>query len=214
VPRDIEVHTPREKKEDLMPTPRKLLAILAVAWLAACTSQKEPAEQTTASIEASLEEIRADAQQYAAEQLQAADASVNRLKGHLARQDYSAVMQTAPSVRAELAALRTTVTEGKANAESVAAAAQQEWDELNAAVPPLVEKLQARVDQLARTRKYPKGMDKAAYEAARSGFEGLKAEWTEATAEFAAGEAASAVRKARNAKVKAEELIDQLEVPA
>jgi hypothetical protein len=197
-----------------MTIPRKLLAVAAVAWLAACTSQKEPAEQTAASIEASLEEIRADAQQYAAEQLQAADASVNRLKDQLARQDYSAVMQTAPSVRAELTALRTTVAEGKANAEAVAAAAQQEWDELNAAVPPLVEKLQARVDQLAKTRKYPKGMDKAAYEAARNGFEGLKTEWTEATAEFASGDAASAVRKARNAKVKAEELINQLEVQA
>jgi hypothetical protein len=197
-----------------MRIPRKLLAVAAVALLAACTSQKEPAEKTAASIEASLNEVRADAQQYAAEQLQAAEASVNRLKEQLARQDYSAVMQTAPSVRAELAALRTTVTEGKANAEAVAAAAQQEWDELNAAVPPLVEKLQARVDQLAKTRKYPKGMDKPAFEAARSGFEGLKAEWTEATAEFASGEAASAVRKARNAKTRAEELITQLEVQA
>jgi hypothetical protein len=191
---------------------RKILALAALALLAACTSQKEPAEQTAANIEASLNEIRTDAQQYAAEQLQAAEASVNRLKGQLAKQDYSAVMQTAPAVRAELGALRTAVTEAKANAEAVAAAAQQEWDELNAAVPPLVEKLQARVDQLAKSRKYPKGMDKAAFESARNGFEGLKTEWSEASAEFASGEAASAVRKARNAKAKAEELINVLEV--
>jgi hypothetical protein len=192
----------------------KILAVAAVALLAACTSQKEPAEQAAASIEASLNEIRADAQQYAADQLQAADASVNRLKEQLARQDYSAVMQTAPAVRAELSALRTTVTDAKANAESVAAAAQQEWDDLNAAVPPLVEKLQARVDQLTKTRKYPKGMDKTAFEAAKTGFEGLKTEWTEASSEFASGEAASAVRKARNAKAKAEELMTRLEVQA
>ena len=193
---------------------RKLLAVAAVALLAACTSQKEPAEQTTASIEAGLNEIRADAQQYAAEQLQAADASVNRLKEHLARQDYSAVMQMAPAIRAELAALRTTVTEARADAESVAAAAQQEWDDLSAAVPPLVEKLQARVDQLSKTRKYPKGMDKAGFEAARSGFETLKTEWNEASAEFTSGQAASAVRKARSAKARAEELVNQLEVQA
>jgi hypothetical protein len=197
-----------------MPIFRKILAVAAVALLAACTSQKEPAEQAAANIEASLNEIRTDAQQYAAEQLQAADASVNRLKEQLASQDYSAVMQTAPAVRAELAALRTTVTEAKANAEAVAAAAQQEWNELSAAVPPLVEKLQARVDQLTRSRKYPKGMDKTAFEAAKSGFETLKTEWTEASAEFTSGEAASAVRKARNAKAKAEELINQLEVQA
>ena len=193
---------------------RRILATAAIALLAACSSQKEPAEQAVASIEAALNEVRTDAQQFAAEQLQAADASVNRLKEQLAKQDYSAVMQTAPSVRAELAALRTTVTEGKANAEAVAAAAQQEWNDLTAAVPPLVEKLQARVDQLTKTRKYPKGMDKAAFEAARTGFETLKTEWTEASAEFTSGEAASAVRKARNAKAKAEELIAQLEVQA
>jgi hypothetical protein len=189
-----------------------LVALTAVCVFAACTSQKEPAEQAAASIEASLNELRGDAQQFAAEQLQTAEASVNRLKAHLAKQDYSAVMQTAPSVRAELAALQTTVADAKANAEAVAAAAQAEWNELSAAVPPLVDKLQARVDQLSKSRKYPKGMDKSAFDAAKAGFETLKTEWTEAGAEFASGEAASAVRKARNAKVKAEELANQLEV--
>ena len=48
------------------------------------------------------------------------------------------------------------------------AAAQSEWNELTASVPPMVEKLQARVDQLSKTRKYPKGMDKAAFEAAKT----------------------------------------------
>jgi hypothetical protein len=194
-----------------MRVPRMIIA-LAVVMLAACGSQKEPAEQAVASIESSLNEVRTDAQQYAGEQLQAAETSVARLKEHLAKQDYSAVMQLAPSVRAELAGLRGTVTEGKANAEAVAAAAQSEWDELTASVPPLVDKLQSRVDQLTKTRKYPQGMDKAAFDAAKAGFESLKTEWTEASSEFASGEAASAVRKARNAKAKAEELINQLEV--
>ena len=78
----------------------------------------------------------------------------------------------------------------------------------------MVEKLQARVDQLSKTHKYPKGMDKAAFEAAKTGFESLKTEWTEAGSEFTSGQAANAVRKARSAKAKAEELIQQLEVPA
>jgi hypothetical protein len=189
-----------------------MIALTAAVVLAACTSQKEPAEQATASIEASLNEIRGDAQQYAAEQLQTAEASVNRLKAHLAKQDYSAVMQTAPSVRAELTALQTTVADAKADAEAVAAAAQSEWNELSAAVPPLVDKLQARIDQLGKSRKYPKGMDKSAFDAAKAGFETLKTDWTQAGTDFASGEAASAVRKARSAKAKAEELAIQLEI--
>lgn len=189
-----------------------VLAAAAVLLLAACGSQKEPAEQTVAALENALNEVRADAQQYAPENLQAAQDSVSRLREHLANQDYSGVLQLAPAVRAELAELRTSVTEGRANAEAVAAAAQSEWEELSASVQPLVDKLQARVDQIDKTRRYPKGMNRAAFEAAKNGVEALKTQWSEASAEFSSGEAASAVRKARQAKSKAEELVNQLEV--
>ena len=100
----------------------------------------------------------------------------------------------------------------KSDAEATLAAAQSEWNDLSASVPPMVEKLQAKVDQLGKSHKFPKGMDKAGFEAAKTGFESLKTEWTEAGSEFASGQAANAVRKARNAKSKAEDLLHQLEV--
>ena len=118
----------------------------------------------------------------------------------------------APSVASEVAALKDQVATAKADAEATLAAAQTEWNDLTASVPPLVEKLQARVDQLSKSRKYPKGMDKAGFDSAKANFESLKTEWTEAGSEFASGQAASAVRKARSAKAKAEELINTLEV--
>jgi hypothetical protein len=55
-------------------------------------------------------------------------------------------------------------------------------------------------------------MDTAAFDSAKANFESLTTEWTEAGSEFASGQAASAVRKARSAKAKAEELINALEV--
>jgi len=193
-----------------MKTPITILALALV--LLACTSQKEPAENAVAKVEASLTEVRTDAQQYAADKLQAVDESVKKLKDALANQNYRVVISAAPSVAAEVEDLKTAITQGKAEAEATLAAAQTEWNDLSASVPPLVEKLQARVDQLTKSRKYPKGMDKAAFEAAKSGFETLKTEWTEAGTEFASGQAANAVRKARNAKARAEELINALEV--
>ena len=197
-----------------MRMPAIIFTLAAAAMLAACTSQKDPAEKAVAKIEASLNEIRSDAQVYAADQLLATETSVDRLKANLAKQDYSAVVVGAPSVTSEVAALKETVTQAKADAEATSAAAQAEWSDLSAQVPTLVEKLQARVDQLSKSRKYPKGMDKAAFDAARESFEALKTEWTEASGEFASGEAASAVRKARGARSKAEELITLLEVQA
>jgi len=195
-----------------MRMPVMIITLAAAAMLAACTSQKDPAEKAVAKIEASLNEVRNDAQVYAADQLLATETSVDRLKANLAKQDYSAVVVGAPSVSSEVSALKEAVTEAKANAEANNAAAQAEWSELSAKVPTLVEKLQARVDQLNKTRKYPKGMDKAAFDAAKEGFESLKTEWTEASGEYASGEAAGAVRKARSAKSKAEELVTLLEV--
>jgi hypothetical protein len=192
---------------------RTILALTAVV-LMACTSQKEPAENALAKVEASLNEVRADAEQYAAEELKAADQSIANLKSRLANKEYRLVVIESSGVATRIDALKTTIAEAKANAEATLAAAQTEWNDLSASVPPLVEKLQARVDQLTRTRRYPKGMDKAAFEAAKSGFETLKTEWSEAGNEFAAGQAANAVRKARNAKARAEELMNTLEVQA
>jgi hypothetical protein len=192
----------------------RLIALAAAALLAACANQKEPAEQAVARVEASLGEIRTDAQQYAADELKNIDDSVNRLKANLARQDYGAVVMGAPSVASEVEALKQRVATAKADTEATMAAAQTEWNELTASVPPLVEKLQTRVDQLSKSRKFPKGMDKAGFDAAKANFETLKTEWTEAGSEFASGQAANAVRKARSAKAKAEELINTLEVKA
>ena len=190
----------------------RIIALAAAAILAACANQKEPAEQAVAKIDASLNEIRGVAQQYAADQLQAVDTSVTRLKDNLAKKDYRAVVVGAPSVQSEVDALKEQVATAKADAEATLAAAQTEWNDLTASVPPMVEKLQARVDQLSKTRRYPKGMDKAGFDSAKANFESLKNEWTEAGSEFASGQAASAVRKARSAKAKAEELITALEV--
>jgi DNA repair exonuclease SbcCD ATPase subunit len=192
---------------------RGLLLALVAVILAACTSQREPAENAVARVVAALDEIRPDAQNYASEQLQAVESSVKRLKANLDKKDYSSVVQGAPSVASEVEALKTTVAQAKADAEANLAAAQSEWTDLSASVPPLVEKLQARVDQLTKSRKYPKGMDKAAFDTAKAGFESLKTEWTDATADFDSGHPADAVRKARAAKSKAQDLASQLEVP-
>jgi hypothetical protein len=190
-----------------------LFAVLAAASLvlAACTNQKEPAEQTFAKIESSLAEFHADAERYASEELKDVDADVANMRKNLAKQDYGAVIMAAPSVSSSIAALKETVAQRKADAEQMIAAAQTEWADLSANVPKAVETLQARVDQLSKTRKLPKGLDKAGFDAAKTDFENLKTEWTQASAEFAEGKVADAVRKARAIKAQSDELLTKLD---
>ena len=192
----------------------KLFAMLAAASLAlaACSNQKEPAERAFAKVQSSLAEFHADAEKYASEELKDVDADVAGMKKNLDSQDYGQVVMSAPSVSASINTLKQTVEQRKADAEQMLAAAQTEWNDLNASVPKAVESLQAKVDQLAKSRKLPKGMDKAAFDAAKTDFENMKNDWTQASSDFAAGKVAEAVRKARAIKARGDELMTKLEV--
>jgi DNA repair exonuclease SbcCD ATPase subunit len=191
-----------------MRTTNILAALLAVA-LTACANQKEPAEKAVAQVEASLTQFRTDAEQYAADELKGVDESIARLKEELGNKNYKAVVIQTPTVASTVSALKDTVARKKAEAEEMMAAAQAEWTELSASVPDLVNKLQARVDSLNKSRRTPKGLDKAQFEAAKQDFENLKSSWAEAGAEFGSGMAADAVRRARAAKAKGEELMQK-----
>jgi hypothetical protein len=106
--------------------------------------------------------------------------------------------------------LKDTVAKAKIDAEAVAVAAQAEWGELSTSVPQMVEAIQSRVDTLSKSRKLPKDMDKATFETIKTDFESVKAEWTSAGSQFASGAAADAVRTARAAKSKGEEILVKL----
>jgi ActR/RegA family two-component response regulator len=178
--------------------------------LAACANQKEPAEKAVAQVESSLAEFKADAEKYAAEDLKGVDDSVNKLKKNLANKDYSAVVIGAPGVASAVKALKTTVEAKKAEVEATIAEAQSEWTDLSAKMPQMVEAIQSRVDTLTKSRKLPKDLDKATFDTVKTDFETLKTEWTEASSQFASGAAAEAVRKARSAKAKGEEILTKL----
>ncbi len=189
---------------------RFLAAMAAVLLVLACANQKEPAERAVAQVEASLSQFRSDAEQYAADELKGVDESIARLKGELASKNYKAVVMQTPNVASTVAALKESVARKKAEAADMLAAAQQEWAELSTHVPEMVSKLQAKVDSLARSRRFPKGLDKAGFEAAKADFEAMKSTWAEATAEFSSGMATNGVRGARIVKAKDGELVEKL----
>ena len=186
---------------------KMFVALTATALaLAACANHKEPAEKAIAQVESALAEIRADAEKYAPEDLKGLDESIATLKRGFGNKRYSEVLTAQPSVASAVTALKETIAKAKADSEEILAAAQAEWTELNASVPPLVDAIQGRVDTLTKSRKLPKDVDKATFETIKTDFETVKSDWTAATREYAAGAAADAVRKARAAKSKAEEI--------
>jgi len=186
---------------------KMFVALTATALaLAACANHKEPAEKAIAQVESALAEIRADAEKYAPEDLKGLDESIATLKRGFGNKRYSEVLTAQPSVASAVTALKETIAKAKADSEEILAAAQAEWTELNASVPPLVDAIQGRVDTLTKSRKLPKDVDKPTFETIKTDFETVKTDWTSATQEFTAGAAADAVRKGRAARAKAEEI--------
>lgn len=80
-----------------------------------------------------------------------------------------------------------------------------EWATLSADVPQMVTAISSRVDVLSKSRKPP-----ASYHQARTGLDGLKSLWGEATAAASAGNFEEAVNKARTVQRQGKEVMGLL----
>jgi len=185
--------------------------VLAMALIiAGCAGQKEPATQAVAEIETSLNSLRADAEQYAAEELQQADSALASLKDSLAGKDYKAVVAAAPAVSGQVSALRQTIDTKRSEMEAAVAAAKEQWTALSADIPNMVSAIQSRVDTLGKSRSLPRNVSSANFQSAKDGLEFIKSTWAQATADFDAGNAVDAVSKAQAVKDRGTEVLSLL----
>lgn len=181
------------------------LPLVAGALVLTGCSEREPATQVVTQAETALEGLRANAAQFAPEELKAPEASLAAMKANLADKEYGAVLKDVPKFNEEVKVLQGAVVTN----QTLAAAASTEWETLNAEVPKTVEALQVRVDALKGT-KLPKEISKATFEMAKSELETMKTTWAEATAAATAGNTQEAADKGRAVQAKGEELKNQL----
>ena len=181
------------------------LPLVADALLLTACGNEQPANNAVTQADAALSPMRDDAAKFAPDELKAADATLAKMKDDLAKEDYKAVVGAVPQFNTEVKALQETLVQK----QTLAAAAQNEWDTLNAEVPKAVEAIQVRVDAL-KGAKLPKEITKENYEAAKTELETVKATWTEATAAATAGDTVTAADKGRTVAAKVEEIKTEL----
>lgn len=181
------------------------LALAATTLLLTGCGNKQPATNAVTQAENAISPLRDDASKYAPEELKAAEATLAKMKGDLEKEDYDAVVASVPKINTDINALKGAVVQK----QTVAAAAQNEWDSLNTEVPKAIEAIQARVESL-KGQKLPKEITKENYEAAKTDLESIKASWTEATAAATAGNPQEAADKGRTVQAKAEEIKTEL----
>jgi predicted nucleic acid-binding Zn-ribbon protein len=181
------------------------LALAATTLLMAGCGDKQPANNAVTQAENAIEPLRVDAAKFAPDELKAAEATLARMKDSLAKEDYKAVVDDVPKINNDIKTLQGAVVQQ----QTLAAAAQNEWDALNEEVPKSLESIQARVDSL-KGQKLPKEITKENYEAAKTDLEAIKATWTEATTAASAGHPQEAADKGRAVQAKTQEIKTEL----
>ena len=188
-------------------------------WLAAsvialivfgCTSQKEPAEQAVANIDATLGTVRDAAAKHAPDGLQSVEEQVATLKDNLSKGDYKTVLADAPAVTAAVANLQQAAIAKQEEADTKLAQTKQQWRTLSAEVPKMIAAIESRAGELSKSRRPPKGVSKASFESAKASLEPLNSAWTEATDAVANEDYAGGVVKGQAAKDKATEIMHEL----
>lgn len=185
------------------------VVVLATVLLAACASDKVPAETALKTAENAVNSTVAEASKYVPDQAKALQDNLANLKDSFAKADYKAVLSGAADLT------------GKTKAVADAAAAKKDeltksWTDVSGGLPKVIEAIQGRVDILSKAKKLPANMDKTAVESAKSGLESMNKAWTDAQASFSSGNLADALAKANAVKSQAAEIMTKLgmSVPA
>src|SRR5271170_1510409 len=131
---------------------------MAAIILAACASQKEPAQKLIADIESTVAAASTEAAKYVPDQLADVQTKLGALKASFDKQDYAAVVTGAPAV---LTAAQGLATAAAAKKDEVLKALNDGWTGLAGTLPGEVAAIQSRLDLLGKkaNKKMAAGID-------------------------------------------------------
>ena len=194
-----------------MRTKMLLSACAAVLLISGCAKHQMEAKKDVDKIEDSLKDIRADAERYAPDGLKSVDSQLARFKSDIDAKNFDDVVAGTPQLEKAVDSLKAAIASGKKHAAEAAAVAKTEWESLNATVPAMVEKIDARVAELDK-RKMFRGIKKEDFENAKSTFSTMKTTWAEAEEDAKAGKTVRAADKGKSAKELGDQLCETLDI--
>jgi hypothetical protein len=182
------------------------IVLLAASLVAACGSQKLPAETAVNAAEQAFSAAKAEAVKYVPDQVNAVQASLDAAKAAIAKGDYQAALTAAQALPAEISQLQAAAAAKKAELT-------QAWTAMSAGLPQVVQAIQSRVEVLSKSKKLPAGLDQAKFDSVKGGLAAITEAWGAATAAAGSGNVADAVSKANEVKSKAVEVLTALGMP-
>jgi hypothetical protein len=182
-------------------------ALAACAIVACAPAMKEPAAAALADANNALQKIAPDGQKYAPAELATVTDQVSTMKTAFDKEDYQTVLNMVAKVAPNLKMLAGTIANKKGEATI---ALKEQWAALSRDVPSAIAAAETRVAELRKARKLPKGVSKAALDAAGAGIDSAKHDWSESTSARSASQLDDAVAKGKAAQQKLAELMASL----
>lgn len=171
--------------------------------IAACGSQKAPAQTAINEIDSALKAAGSDAQHYAATQVAAVNEGLTKLRTSFDAKDYQAVVDGAPPILAKARSLGDAVASGKA---LEADAFDRQWKALAAEVPKSLDMVGRQLSTLEHRKSLPHGVTTRELSRLATSLNGAKAAWEKASSEHAAGRLKDALENANQAETKTAEI--------
>ena len=194
-----------------LPRVHRWTALLFVSLLiVACGGQKEPAERAVADADAAIAAVREDAARFVPDQLKELEDSLALLKDNLAKEKYPAVLTAARELNRTINTVNETVATEKVKAAAVADQLTERWNSLSTELPEMVESVTARVASLAKSRKFPEGVDADSFDNIKAAADTMAQSWQQALGAFANNNMQEAVDMAQTAKDRGTEVMTAL----
>lgn len=186
-----------------------MTAALAALCLgvAACASQKEPAEQALAAVEAKFKESSAEIQKYLPERHAEIEASVASLRESMSNENYSDVVAEAGQVQQSL---KRAIGESRVRRAQLLVEMESEWDEMAKTMPAMVAAMDKKIT--SQRGRPPKGMTGDAWKQTIAEYDAARDAWGKAAAGLTRANFEESVLAARDAKVKIAAIMEKLGV--
>lgn len=173
--------------------------------LAACASQKEPAEAALAALETKFKETGAEIQKYLPERYAEVEASIASLRESVAAQDFGDVVAGAAAAEDNL---RRAVADARIKRAQVLVEMESEWAELTKSMPEMIAAMDKKIT--AQRGRPPQGMTAEAWKQTIADYDAAREAWSRAAAEMTSKTFEATVLAARDAKAKIAAIMDSL----
>jgi hypothetical protein len=177
--------------------------------LAACASQKEPAEAALADIETKFKEAGAEIQKYLPERYAEVESRIAALRTSVASGDYGDVVAGASAAADDL---KRAVADSRIRRAQVLVEMEAEWTELSKSMPAMIAAMDKKIS--AQRGRAPQGMTAEAWKQTIADYDAARDAWSTAAAQMSNKTFEATVLAARDARAKIVAIMESLGVKA